>query len=386
MSEVRSSPLAVSPDGRRLAFVAARLEGKPSLWLRSFESLEARPLSGTDDATAPFWSPDGLAVGFFAQGKLKRIALGTGDVATVCEAQAGGGGGTWNRTGVILFAPGLDGGLYRVAAAGGTPTPVTTIDPAHEEASHLWPVFLPDDTHFVFRLMGRDNSGTYVGSLDSPEHKRVSADQSSLGFTLPDYLVFEHDRTVMTQRMDLNRLEVTGDPVRVAEGVAVIGPTAAFSVSASGVLAYWSGGQSITQLTWVRRDGTVAGTVGQPGGYLNIALSPDGRQVAVDRFDTTPSIWILDVARGTATRATFGGKFESSPVWSPDGHAIAFASARDSPPNLYLKRLGTSGDDERLFRDRLQSFPESWSPDGRFLALAKVDPKSGDDIWVLPLS
>lgn len=385
VSDVRGSPLAVSPDGRRLVFVAARAEGKPSLWLRSFESLEARPLSGTDGAAGPFWSPDGLTVGFFAQSKLKRISLATGDVATVCEAQAGGGGGTWNRAGVILFAPGLDGGLYRVAAAGGAPTPVTTIDPAHEEASHLWPVFLPDGTHFVFRIMGRDDSGTYVGSLDSPEHKRVSAETSSLGFTLPDYLVFERDRTVMAQRMDLSRLELTGEPMRVAEGVEVIGPTAAFSASASGVLAYWSGGLDITQLTWVRRDGTVVGTVGQPAGYRHLALSPDGRQVAADRFDTPPSIWLLDVARGSATRVTFGAKFESSPVWSPDGQAIAFASARDSPPNVYLKRLGTSGEDERLFRDRLQSFPETWSPDGRFVAFDKIDPKTSDDIWVLPL-
>ena len=176
-----------------------------------------------------------------------------------------------------------------------------------------------------------------------------------LGFSSPDLLFFMRDRTLMAQRLDLNRLEVTGEPIRVAEGVDRLGLSAAFAVSASGTLAYWAGARTITQPTWFRRDGTAAGTLGSPAGYMNVALSFDGRQAAVDRFDLTPGIWLLDTARGTATRATFGAVYESTPVWSPDAAAFVFAAARDTPPNLYLKRIGTAGEGERLFGTAAQS-------------------------------
>ena len=272
------------------------------------------------------------------------------------------------------------------AASGGTPTPITVLDAAHEESGHLTPLFLPDGNRFLYRIMGRDNSGLYAGSLDSPERKRVSQEASPFAFTSPDRLLFMRERTLMAQRFDLNRLEVTGEPIRVAEGVATAGPSAAFAASANGTLVYWPGGRNITQPTWVQRDGTTIGTVGPPGAYLNVSLSPDGRQVAADRSDAPPAIWMLDVARSTATRATFGGGlYQSTPVWAPDSRAFVFASAVDTPPNLYVKRIGASGEDERLFRTRLQSFPQSWSPDGRFIAYVTVDPETAGDIWLVPL-
>ena len=155
----------------------------------------------------------------------------------------------------------------------------------------------------------------------------------------------------MAQRLDLERLELTGGAIRVAEGVQHLGMTAGFAV-AGGALVHWSGDQIITQPTWFQRDGTVAGTLGSPGTYMNVALSPNGRQVAINRFDPAPGIWLLDPARGTATRATSGAPLRSTPVWSPDGTAFVFAAARDTPPNLYLKRIGTAGEEERLFRKR----------------------------------
>jgi Tol biopolymer transport system component len=157
------------------------------------------------------------------------------------------------------------------------------------------------------------------------------------------------------------------------------------SVSLKNDVIYWSGSRDVTQLTWVRRDGTPDGTVGPPGGYMNIALSPDGHQAAVDRFDTDPAIWLIDVTRATATRATFGQSYESTPVWAPDGRSFAFASAREAPPNLFLKRLDVAGDDQRLVRSTIQSFPQSWSRDGLF-AFVVVDPNTRHDIWVVPAS
>ena len=379
------SPFAVSPDGHHLVFVGRGKDGI-GLWLHSFDSLVSRPLPGTEGGSGAFWSPDGLSVGFFTENRLKRASIAGGEVATICEARFGGGG-TWNRDGVIVFAPGIDTALFRVAETGGTPTRVTVLDPAREESGHMGPMFLPDGRHFLFRIIGGDSAGTYVASLDSPEHKRLSREHSILGFSSPDFFFFMRDRTLMAQRLELNRLELTGEPIRVAEGVDTLGPGAAFAVSASGTLVYWAGARNITQPTWFRRDGTAAGALGAPAGYMNVALSFDGQQAAVDRFDLTPGIWLLDTVRGNTTRATFGRQYDSTPVWSPDASAFVFAEARGGPPNLYLKRMGTAGEGEHVFGSAVQTlFPQSWSRDGRFIAYVSMDPQTDSDIWVLPLS
>lgn len=379
------SPFAVSPDGHQLAFTGRDKQGV-RLWLHSFDSLVSRPLPGTEGGSGPFWSPDGLSIGFFTEDRLKRTSIAGGDVTSISEARFGAGG-TWNRDGVIVFAPGIDTGLLRVPAAGGTPAPVTVLDPAHEESGHVAPLFLPDGRHFVFGIIGGDGAGIYVGLLDSAERKRLSGELSIHGFSSPDALFFVRDRTLMAQRIDLERLELTGDPMRVAEGVDTLGPGSAFAVSASGTLAYWAGARTLTQPTWFRRDGTVAGTLGSPAGYMNIALSSDGQQAAIDRFDLTPGIWLLDTARGNATRATFGRIYESTPVWSPDAAGFVFSAAANTPPNLFLKRIGTAGEGERLFGSPAQTlFPQSWSRDGRYITYISTDPQTEADIWLLDIS
>jgi len=380
---VGASPFALSPDGRHLAFVMVA-PGKRQIWLRSFDALEPRVLAGTEGANGPFWSPDGASIGFFANNKLKRVSTTDGSVATICETR-GGGGATWSREDVILFAPSIDTGLSRVAAGGGTPTPVTTLDAAHDESAHLVPAFLPDGRHYVFVLGGRDNAGLYLATLDGPERTRLAPDIAWAGVSGPDRLFFLRNRNLMTQRLDVAARTLVGEPVLVAEGVAMAGPTPALAVSAQGDVVYWSGGHNITQLTWVRRDGTVAGTVGPPGPYMNVRLSPDGRQAAVDRLDPGPAIWLIDVARGTTSRATFGSEYDSTPIWAPDGRSLVFASARESPPNLFVKPLDTQAEPQPLFRNILQSFPQSWSRDG-LIAFVMVDPATRNDIWLVPAS
>jgi eukaryotic-like serine/threonine-protein kinase len=266
-------------------------------------------------------------------------------VATICESRYGGGA-TWNRDGVIVFAPGLDTGLFRVAATGGTAAAATVLDPAHQEAAHYGPLFLPDGRHFLFSVFGGDTAGAYIAALDSPVRKRLSLEASAanFGFSLPDFLYFTRNGTLTAQRLDLGRLELAGDPIRVADGIHVLGPSASFAVSASGALSYWAGSRNITQLTWFQRNGTSAGTLGSPAAYMNVALSSDGRQAAVDRFDLTPGIWLLDATRGTETRATFGNLYESTPVWSPDAGAFAFAAgARHSAEPLHEADCGSRG-------------------------------------------
>ena len=381
--DIGSSPFALSPDGRHLAF-AGTVEGRQQLWLRSFDSLVSRPIPGTEGASGPFWSPDGLAIGFFTADRMKRIPVTGGEATTICDARFGGGA-TWNRDGVIVFAPSVDSGLFRVAATGGTATPVTALDPGHEEAAHFFPVFLPDGRHFVFHVLGRDNAGMYLGSLDASDRKRLALEGAMAGFSAPDYLVLVREGAILAHRFDLTRLEPVGDPVLIGEGAATTGPATAVAVSASGALVYWSGSQNITQPTWVKRDGTTIATVGLPAAFMNVALSPDGRTAALERFDDQPGIWLLDVVRGTLTRSTFGKLYESTPVWAPDSQSFAFAAAREGPPNLFLKRLDAA-DDQRLFRSTIQNFPQSWSSDGAYIAYVMIEPKTQNDIWVLPVT
>jgi Tol biopolymer transport system component len=381
---IGSSPFAVSPDGRHLAFTAIGPDSnRRRLWLHAFDSIESRAIAGTEGAFGAFWSPDGRTIGFFTPDRLKRVSISGGDLAVICDAQFGGGA-TWNRDGVIVFAPRIDTPLYRVRATGGTPTPLTTLDAGRGEGAHMRPLFLPDGRHFVFVVIGGEAPGSYVASLDSAERTRISAEALALGFSPPDFLFFVRDRTLMVQRLDLERFTLLGQPMRVADGVDRLGPSGAFAVSATATLVYLQGSRVITQPTWFHRNGTTAGTLGPPAAYVNVALSPDGEQAAADRFDLTPGIWLFHRARSTATRATFGGVYESTPVWSPDADAFVFAAARDTPPNLYVKRLGVPGEEERLFRNPFQMFPQSWSRDGRFIAYVTVHPKTRSDIWLFP--
>ena len=384
--------VAVSPDGRHVAFLATR-PGEPRLlYVRSLEGVGARPLPGTAGAANPFWSPDSQSIGFFARGKLQRIAIAGGEPQTICDA-VGGGGATWNSDGVILFTPLFEGaGVYRVSAAGGTPTPVTTLDAAHESA-HIWPTFLPDGRHFVFAKIAGTASGLYVSSLDSEQPRLLMQTDLNAGdfpspsaFATPGYLLFVRRGVLMAQTLDLERLELVGDPLRVADGLSNVGPWAWFSVSQNGVLAYWTGAVDTTQLTWIDRTGQSTGTVGAPGAYAHIALSPDGTRVAVD--GTAPAvagIWVLDIARGTTARIS-SDRFAYSPVWSPDSDAILYAAVRDTTPNLFLKRLSVPGDAERLVRVPIQHFPTDWSPDGGLAVYVIVDPKTRGDLWMMPMS
>ena len=380
---IGTSPFAVSPNGRQLAFTAIGPDNRRRLWLHSFDSIESWPMAGTEGAFGAFWSPDGRAIGFFTPDRLKRVSVSGGDVAVICEAQFGGGA-TWNRDDVIVFAPRIDTPLYRVPATGGTPTPLTTLDAGRGESAHMRPLFLPDGRHFLFVVVGGGAPGSYVASLDSAERTRISAEASALAFSAPDFLFFIRDRTLMVQRLDLERFTLLGQSMRVAEGVDRMGPSAAYAVSAAATLVYWQGSRVITQPTWFHRNGTTAGTLGPAAAYMNVALSPDGEQAAADRFDVTPGIWLFHRGRSTATRATFGGVYESTPVWSPDADAFVFAAARDTPPNLYVKRLGVPGEEERLFRNSFQMYPQSWSRDGRFVAYVTVHPKTRSDIWLFP--
>src|SRR5262245_19551556 len=384
-----SPQLALAPKGRRLAFIATTDDGRPRLWVRAVEAVTARPLSGTEGAARPFWSPDGRSIGFFAGAKLKTIPADGGPVQVLADA-ANPRGGTWNQDGVIVFAPSFGDGLYRVSV-GDRPTAVTRLDTARRELSHRWPQFLPDGRHFLYLALNErfGQAGIYIGSLDSPETERVLDTDFRAEFVPPGHLLFVREGTLLAQPFDAAARRVTGDAVPLADRVGSGQATgeAAFSAS-TGALAYTSSIEApLTQLTWVSRDGRVRGALGAAGEYENPVLSADNRRVAVHRVDPAlgMDLWLMDSVNGSPSRFTFDSAIEYSPVWSPDGLAIVFSSNRPGTFGIYQKP--SSGGEEELVLDTNTNgmFLTDWSTDRRFLVYTQAAPKTEFDVWVLPL-
>jgi Tol biopolymer transport system component len=389
-TELRGT-FAVSPDGRSVVLRGVT-DGKVLLWVRALESLAVRPLAGTEEGGFPFWSPDSRFIGFFAEGKLKKIAATGGPAQTLCDAPDGRGG-SWNEDGVILFAPKPLGELYRVASAGGTPTPLTRLDSSRGELAHYYPYFLPDGHHFLYLAIGSqpELEGLRVGSLDSKESKPLVNTHSSGAYAPPGYLLFLGDRTLMAQRFDADRFVIAGEPFPVADDVDRIGPVrlALFSVSRTGVLVSRSGSSEATQLTWFDRQGEQLGTIGPIANYSAPWLSPDERRVTFTsgvREGGDSDVWSIDVARGTLTRFTFDRAPDMSPVWSPDGGRILFASLRDGHGDLYQRAASGGGADEVLVQSDFLKFPNDWSADGKFILYQEMNPKTSHDLWVFPLT
>jgi Tol biopolymer transport system component len=393
---LNAGPVAVSPDGRSLAFVAATEDGKALLWVRSLSSLSAQPLVGTDGASFPFWSPDSRSLAFFAEGKLKRIDAAGGPVFALCDAPEGRGG-TWNRDAVIVFAPNNLGPLHRVSASGGTSSSITRLDEARGELAHRWPYFLPDSRHFLYlganlAFNASVKDAIYVGSLDGGESKLALHAGSNAAFA-HGYLLFVREPSLMAQPFDVTRLETTGDAFPIAEQVQydVNSTRGVFSVSDNGILAYQTGAvESGSQLTWYDRGGNSLGSVGPLARYAGACLSPDGKRLVMDLPDAQSSnidIWLMDVARGLRTRFTFDGGIDISPIWSPDGNRVVFASNRKGHLDLYQKASSGVGTEEMLLESELEKLPQDWSKDGRFLLYYNHSgPLSKADLWVLPLT
>jgi Tol biopolymer transport system component len=392
---LRSFPPALSPDGTQVAFVARDEQGKTLLYVRHLNSLEARPLAGTDNSATPFWSPDGREIGFFSGSKLKKIDAGGGSVQTLCDAS--GFGGAWSRTGVIVFSPGAYQGLMQVSADGGAPQPASQLNTAQGENSHRWPYFLPDGKHFLFwsrTWQGVERNALYVGALGSLQAKLLMKSESMAIFA-SGYLLFLQGQSLMARPFELQRLEFTGEAVPVVEHVALSSSTnrAMFSTSDTGALVYQTG-DDVGQwsLQWFSRDGKQTGSVAQADHYLWPKLSPDGKRLAVVIFSGlqgTGDIWIFDLIQGTKTRLTFGPSFfQRLPVWSPDGKTIFFASGL-TETHIDAKASDGSGSDWVVLKTNgEQVFPTNISPDGHYLLYVRLSSDGSQapaGLWALPL-
>jgi Tol biopolymer transport system component len=378
---------AISPDGQRLAFSASN-QGKSQLWVRPLDSVVAQPLTGTEGATYPFWSPDSASVGFFADSKLKRVDIVGGAPQVLANAVAGLGG-SWNRDGTILFSTSGVNPLSSVPAAGGEPMVVTRLEPG--QASHRFPQFLPDGRHFIYFVQGGLGQGVYAGSLDRGAPKRLGTADASAVVSPLGFLLFVRQTTLFAQAFDFQRQELSGNPLPVAEQLACCDVSMAPGFSASmAIVAYRTGSNgSARQLTWLDRSGKSVGTIGAPdrADLTFVQLSPDGNRVGVRRIvNGNVDVWLIDVARGVPTRFTFDAALDQYSVWSPDGNRVVFASSRKGVFNLYWKLSSGAGADELLLESDQNKVPTDWSADGRFLLFRSNDPQTGFDLWVLPLS
>ena len=340
-------PLAVSPDGRHVAFIAVSPGGDRQIWIRSLDSPEARALPGTVGAGGGFfWSPDSTAIAFAAEGELRKLTLAGGTTLRLCALPAGLNGGTWSPEGTIVFAGGgASARLYSVPQTGGEPRPLTTHDESRGETSHHWPQFLPDGRHLLVLVGGGEEAGVHILSLEAPdERRRILPESTRFQFVAPAALLFVRDGVLLAQRLDPRELTTRGEPVPVASSVAGFGAVPSwgwFSSSATGRVAWMSGQTSTARLEWVDRDGKPLGTIGEPSQYGQIVLSPDDRRVAAEIADSEGryDIWVVDVARGVPSRLTTDPGNDRDPVWSPDSQALVYSSDASGDQDLLRKGL-----------------------------------------------
>jgi eukaryotic-like serine/threonine-protein kinase len=383
----------LSRDGRHLVTVAIANNGARSLWVHAMESLAGRPLPGTEGAAFPFWSPDNQFIGFFADGKLKKVRVTGGTVEPLCTAK-GIAGGTWSEQGTIVFA--LASGLHSVPSSGGDPVPLTALDVSRQETAHWYPHFLPGGRHYIYvvRSSRPEHEGIFLGTIGTGERKRLTTVVSNASYVDSGYLLFVRHSLLVAQPFSMHRLEVTEPAIPLAEGLFQ-GPFrrfAPFSASA-GVLAYRAGSMQRTRLLRVDRNGNVLGVIGAPARYLTPAFSPDGKYLAIDVLDAdaeTTDIWVFDLVRETSSRFTFGPGFNGYPLWTLDGKSIVYASERDGAWSVRQRslaeqpRLGPA-DDQVLLESRTPIYPQGWSPDGQSLVYVDRNESTGNDIWLLSL-
>jgi eukaryotic-like serine/threonine-protein kinase len=379
---------ALAPDGRQLTF-AANGENGSQLWVRSLDQSTARPLAGTEGAIYPFWAPDGRAIGFFADSKLKRIDLTGGAPQVLADAQLGRGG-TWNANGVIVFAPTTGGPLMRVMANGGTPQVVTTLGPG--QVSHRWPQFLPDGQRLIFlTTLGEPQThGVYVTNLDGGDATRVLEGETAAAYAAPGYLLWVSQGVLVAQAFDATRGGMAGEPIAIAMDVGTDDGTfrSAFAVSEGGTLVHRAGTAPRRQLVWVDRDGTLIGAIGSidENALAGAALAPDGQRVAVTRIvQGNFDVWLMDVTRGVASRFTFDPSVELQPVWSPDGTRVVFSTTRNTGSGLYERQSSSATDERPLLLDPRAAWALDWSADGRFILYSSADDNNRWDLWALPL-
>jgi Tol biopolymer transport system component/tRNA A-37 threonylcarbamoyl transferase component Bud32 len=388
--------LALSPDGRLLAFIAQK-DGPPQIWVRALDAVEAHPLAGTENAIYPFWSADASYIGFFAQGKLKKIAVAGGPAVALCDSPSGRGG-SWNAAGVIIYSAGPTSPILQVSANGGTPIAVTKLSSGDAGGGARFPSFLPDGDHFLYlATSGGSDIGVHVASLSSGTSERLLPDTSNAVFARSNgngYVLFRREETLMAQRFDLDTLKLSGDVIPITSPVPITYNLGfgAFSASLDGTLIFRRDATRSRELVWIDREGKRLSSATKPLQIYDspIALSPDSKRVAysITSGDRLAELWVHDLSRDLASRFTFAAGVARDPVWSADGSVLYFGFMRAGAVaiEIHRKALSGNGQDERLIESGINGQPTSLSRDGQLLLFNQTATKTDSDIWVLPLT
>ena len=384
----------LSPDGKRLALIGESSDKKTYLYVRSLDQLQATLLSGTEDARDPFFSPDSQWIAFFAEGKLKKISVQGGAAITLCDVP-GDRGGTWSEDGTIVFSGNTRVGLSKVSSAGGTPQPLTTLDPQKAGDTHRWPQFLVGGGDLIFTSAiaadNFDDADISAYSAGTGKWKTILHGGSYARYLPSGHLVYVHKGTLFAVPFDVKRLEITGQPIPIVEGLTTNTDTggAQFSVTDSGTLMYVAGDalRADVAIYWMDAAGKFTPIRETPGIYGDLAISPDGKRLAMDINDgKRTDIWVLDLERDTLTRITFASNTNMYPFWTPDGQRIVYASSEKGiPPNLWWIRADGGGDAQRLTESKNAQIPSSWSPDGKILAFFESSPTTFYDAMIMPI-
>jgi Tol biopolymer transport system component len=385
-----SRGFTVSPDGTRLG-IEAIAGGRRRIFLRPLDSDAAAELEGSIDATAHFWSPDGRYIAFFANGKLKKVPVTGGPAVDLCDAVFATVG-TWGEDGTILFARLDPPGIYRVSAAGGETSLVTSPEGPAGKGNHLWPFFL-DGSRFLYMTNERSGLGRRdirVASLDGRDTTVVAPLKSRVEYAPPGYLFYLRDASLFVQPFDARRAQLRGEPYELASAVHHhYGPGhAAFSVSRTGVLAYQKA-PGLSRLVWLDRQGRESGSLGEPAAIKGLRISPDGGRAAVDIGDPrtgTSDVWVFDVVSGVPTRLHSDSVDEIMPVWAPDGSRLFYRSDREGPPDIYEIHVTTPGSEKPLLRLPGIEQPEDVSADGTTLAYLEMVSNTAWNIQFLNLT
>ncbi|HEY9430546.1 MAG TPA: protein kinase [Blastocatellia bacterium] len=395
--------IAVSPDGRHLAFTAST-DSEVQLWVRAFNSTEARPIAGTRGAMLPFWSPDSRFIGFFADGRLKKVEM-TGGLVKILGYAPSPLGGAWSRDGVILYGPHPVGGLWRVSERGEEVTTVITRDSSRQEIYLSHPSFLPDGRHFLYSITSgnKETRGVYLGSLDGPVKGPLLDQVTPIQYMAavpgdtaggPGWLVFGLDGKLLARPFDTNRLDFTGDPIVISEKVGsdpIDVTNITFSVSDNGVLVFDpSLNRQVSQYHWRDRRGQMLNSLNVPAGHYNVSLSPNEKRFIFDGRDpvtSTLELWLCDVSGRNASKFTINPAMDFYPVWSPKGDQIVWSSNRGGVIlDLYQKTANIAGDDTPLLKSNSPKNPSDWSSDGRFIFYSQLDQKLKSDVYALPMN
>jgi serine/threonine protein kinase len=389
--------IAISPNGQYIAFVATDSTNKDHLWIRPINSLTSKELPGTDEAYYPFWSPDSRFVGFFVSGKLRKIDINGGPPLDICDA-SDGRGGTWNKDGIIIFAPVPVGGLSKVKDGGGTPVEIIKSDTSNKSQSLRWPYFLPDGDHFLYSIENTsagssNNDVVKVASLKDSTFNKIVLHGSTNAQYSNGYLFYVRQSTLLEQPFDLSNFQLKNNPVAIVSGVQYYDARikGIFSISGSGDLIYQGGNTQKVKLAFLNKNGDVTASFDNilPSQYATI--SPDGNKIAYDELapgSRNLDIKLYDLTRNVNTRFTFNSADDAVPVWSPDSKYIYFSSNRNSKYfKLYRKNVNGSGTTELVYGvDNKDIYATDITRDGKYLTYSSSVGGANWDLWILPLT